>query len=191
MDRERIASLHGADWIFRQVVEQLELELFVSYRWRRWEERDISIWSYGQLRRTYACQNLPEALRRETMAFRTSVTIRVEPIVGISGLIMCNRFTEIRSQSWISLSFPRHARLRRYRVDWEIAWRIIVSGTSDNCIRIRRRPNQWLFLSWIRLRRTVFTWDIVMYIISYDSRLRFVSVEGVWFRTYMLPSNLF
>lgn len=178
MDRERIASLREADWIFCQIVEQLEWELFVSYRQRRrWEERGIGIWSYGQLRRTYACQNLPEDLRRETMACRASVAICIEPIVA-SGSIICNRLTEVRSRSRISLvlSFPRrHTRLRRCRADWGVAWRTVASGTS-----IRRRPSHWLFLSWIRLRHTVLTWDTVMCIISYDSRLRLVSVEGFW-----------
>lgn len=182
MDLERAAFRRGAGWIFRQIVGQLERELFVPRQWRRgWEERDVRVWSYGQLRRTYACRNLPEDLRRETTVNRTSLVICVEPIVA-SRSIICNRSFEARQRDPGSLRLPfsrRYARPRRYRADRGMVWRIVSSGTSDNRVHVRQRPSQRLFLLCLRLRRAGLICDAVMWI-SYDSRSRLVSVEGVW-----------
>lgn len=175
MDLEHISSLRGVGWTFRQVVGQLEWELFLLHRWQRqWREvRNVHIWSYGQLRRTHAYQNLPEVLRRETMANRTSVVIRTESTIA-SGSIRCNRSFEggLRSRiSLIRLSFSRcHTRLRQYperAADWGTVWQIM--GMSDNRVYVRQRPRciprQWLFLSWRCSRRTGFAWVTITCII--------------------------
>lgn len=154
MDLERTVSLRGAGWTFHQVVEQFERE-FALHQWRRHQRQEGDVrryWSYGQLRRTHACRNLPEVLRREAAANRTSVAIRVESTVP-SELIICNRFFEARSRSRVSLVLlspfsRRHARLRQYRerrwnADWGMAWRSVTSRTGDNRVHVRQRsPSQ-------------------------------------------------
>jgi len=152
---ERIASLREAGWTFCQVVEQLEWELFVLRQWQRqWQERDVRVWNYGQLRRVHVCQNLPEQLRREreTTANRTSVAMCIESTVT-SGLIIYNRSFETRLRSRISiirLPFSRRCiRLRQYReqADWGVASRSdIASRRSDNRVHFQQR----LFLLWVR-----------------------------------------
>jgi len=177
---ERIASLRGAGWTFCQVVEQLEWELFVLHQWQRqWQERDVRVWNYGQLRRVHPCQNLPEELRREreTTANRTSVTISTIESTVTSGLIIYNRSFETRLQSRISiirLPFSRRCiRLRQYRerADWGVARQSVASRRSDNRVHFRQR----LFLLWIRLR---YAECDTMCIISYNTHSRIV--ERVW-----------
>lgn len=198
-DLERIA-----DWIFRQVVEQLERELSVLHQWRRrWEEREgrSYIWSYGQLRRTHACQNLPENLRRETAASRTTIAVHIEPTVVLESII-CNHmqhFSEARRHTRVPLvrlssSSRRYARLRQYQerrwnADWRVVWRNLATlRTSDNRVHVRRRsPSHRVFFSCVRLRRTGLIWGIVMCIISYNSHSRLVFVSG--FPTYILSSS--
>lgn len=189
MDLERTAVLRGESWTFRQVARQFEWELFALHQRRQQRNVRSYVWSYGQLRRTRARQNLPEDIRREAAANRTSVAICIEPTIA-PGLIICNHFFEARPRSQVSLIRPfspfsrRHACSRRYRgwnADWGVAWRRATSRTNDSRAHVRQRlSSQRVFLSRARLRHTGLAWDIVMCTISYDSRSRLVFVEDVW-----------